>query len=121
AYRLKQMSPAQVRAALSEKLPTLSYVELGGDPQVLYVLGTSEEHSAAGKLLDELETTFVQRPAAVVATYPVPEVDLTQLVSLLPADLTAQATIKSDPVNKLLIVSASEPIQVQLQAAIDEL
>ena len=120
-YTVEKLTLAQARASLLQKIPTLSTVELGGDPRVLYLLATEEEHATAGQVISELEAAIVPTPPANVVLYPLEDLDLTQLTSLLPAELTAKATIKPDPLNELLIVTAPEEVQSKLATTIAEL
>lgn len=120
AYRLTTVSGIQARQALSQKLPQLAYVEMG-EPDVLYLLATDDEHQAIGQLLEELQAVVAQRPQPMVATYPLPDLNLAQLIGLLPAELAAKATIKADPENEMLIVSAPAEVQAALKPVIEEL
>lgn len=120
-YTVQKLTLAQARSSLLQKIPALSTVELGGDPRVLYLLATDEEHAAAGQLLTELEAAIVPVPETIVTLYSVDDVDLTQLTGLLPAEIASRATIKPDPINELLIVTAPADVHVQLAPAIAEL
>ena len=120
-YTVEKLTLAQARTSLLQKLPALSTVELGGDPRVLYLLATDEEHTAAGQLLTELEAAIVPVPETTVTLYPVQDIDLTQLIGLLPTEIASRATIKPDPTNELLIVTAPAEVHTQLAPVIAEL
>ncbi|MFM7115595.1 MAG: secretin N-terminal domain-containing protein, partial [Planctomycetota bacterium] len=120
-YTVEKLTLAQARSSLLQKIPALSTVELGGDPRVLYLLATDEEHTAAGQLLTELEAAIVPVPETTVTLYPAEDVDLTQLIGLLPTEIASRATIKPDPLNELLIVTAPAEVHAQLAPAITEL
>ena len=120
-FTITKLTLAQARASLLQKIPTLSTVELGGDPRVLYLLATEAEHITAGQLLTELEAAIVPVPPTNVTLYPLEDVDLTQLISLLPAELSSKATLKPDTANELLIVTAPQEVQAELAPVINEL
>ncbi|MFM7740602.1 MAG: hypothetical protein ACKO9H_14450, partial [Planctomycetota bacterium] len=120
-YTVEKLTLAQARSSLLQKIPALSTVELGGDPRVFYLLATDEEHTAAGQLLTELEAAIVPVPETTVTLYPAEDVDLTQLIGLLPTEIASRATIKPDPLNELLIVTAPAEVHAQLAPAITEL